>query len=1380
MSTDNGNGQGTQPVLPSPARERWQPVRGGLLNMYRYDYEEFRYESGHLLLRGNNGTGKSRVLALQLPFLLDGEIAPHRVEPDGDPAKRIEWNLLMGRYKDRVGYSWLEFGRRDESGDEHYFTVGCGLSAVEGRGAPERWFFVTRQRIGRDLFLQAPAGHAVSRERLRELVEGSGEVITTVRRYRVAVDEALFKLGEQRYCALVDLLIQLRQPQLSRQLEEKKLSDALSQALPPLPDSVVAEIAESFRSLEADREELERYRKAEQNVRAFLEEYSRYVRIGARRRADGVRRTHSAYEATQREMKVNEQARHAAANAFDDAVREAARLKREEAAAAATEKTLQDSPEMKSVHELERAREAAVEHQTLAKRASDELAEAEDKLTVAKSRYTDARLAADASLRDLEEAVSSAAQNADAADMLRDHDEALAGTAALQSTSTESQAKAHISAAVTRRHTALTHVRKIDGDAATKHQMLETARSEQAQLKSQLEDAIEAERSAVSNVKAQEVDIVVKYRAWLGSIDALAPFLEPSASADQVEAELAVWCEPGTGETPVTVAIRTIERGALNELVSQLTIVGTKRAEKGELLAELYASRDRLATGTHTPPPALTTRDMNTREGRPGAPLWKVCDFRTDISDSDRAGLEAALEAAGLLDAWVMPDGSVLKEGTLDAVLTVEDGSHAPGRNLGAFLTPAVDRSAVEASAIEDAVIERVLGCIGSQVGVGSIWVDPSGRFRLGPLRGEWTKPAADHIGEGARESARKRHLMLLEEKIAIEEGELKRLEDELERLNGRIAQAKNEALRAPSDAPLRDSIAARIAAVRHTAGIRERVTAAERLVTVAREAHEEALAELLRSARDLGIERWIGKLTELERAMSRYEISLARLWPVSSAHRVAAARKLEAQQDAERAVDAVTKRTLVSQDAATSWAAVIAKRNALEQSLGATEKQILARIDRVQLELDTLRREKSETEKWQNAFEIARTKAETKGEALDVQLGERTEDRNKAIAHLARFATAGLLPMVIEESMDGDPSTWSVSRCVDVARRVEAELTSVTSTDAAWDRTQAGIHRHIQALTDGLMGQGYAPDVTQDDDIMVVRVLFDGRLLGMHDLRDALASEVRNRDLLLDAREREIIENHLIGEAAAHLHDLLHRAEDFKRDANEELARRPTSTGMMLRFDWIPVEDGPSGFATIRARLLRAAGTWSPVDREAVATFLQNQIRASRARDDTAPWQEHLAVALDYRSWHRFVVERQQDGRWLRLTRRTHGTGSGGEKAIALTIPQFAAAAAHYSSADPLAPRLILLDEAFVGVDSDMRKKCVGLLHAFDLDFVMTSEREWCCYETLPGVAIYQLATRPGVGGIGVTRFVWNGRERVRDDTPLPSPAPAEASGVS
>jgi uncharacterized protein YPO0396 len=304
--------------------------------------------------------------------------------------------------------------------------------------------------------------------------------------------------------------------------------------------------------------------------------------------------------------------------------------------------------------------------------------------------------------------------------------------------------------------------------------------------------------------------------------------------------------------------------------------------------------------------------------------------------------------------------------------------------------------------------------------------------------------------------------------------------------------------------------------------------------------------------------------------------------------------------------------------------------------------------------------------------------------------------------------------------------------------------------------------------LNDQLLPHGYQPFSTLEDDLFVVMVPFQGRDCTMAELRANLGEELAERQRVLNAREREVIENHLIGEVATHLHERLHAAEEWVREMNEELRERPMSTGMMLRFHWRPVDDGPAGLADARRRLLGAGGTWSPAEREALGAFLQEQIQRERARGE-GTWREQLAAALDYRVWHRFSVERHQDGQWKRLTRRTHGTGSGGEKAIALTVPQFAAAAAHYRTAHRWAPRLILLDEAFVGIDADMRSKCMGLLHAFDLDFVMTSEREWGCYATLPGVAIYHLSTRPGIDAVGLTRWVWNGRERVL--SPHPSP---------
>jgi hypothetical protein len=101
----------------------------------------------------------------------------------------------------------------------------------------------------------------------------------------------------------------------------------------------------------------------------------------------------------------------------------------------------------------------------------------------------------------------------------------------------------------------------------------------------------------------------------------------------------------------------------------------------------------------------------------------------------------------------------------------------------------------------------------------------------------------------------------------------------------------------------------------------------------------------------------------------------------------------------------------------------------------------------------------------------------------------------------------------------------------------------------------------------------------------------------------------------------------------------------------------------------------------------------------------------------------------------------------------------------LTVSLPLFAPAAAHYRSAHVHAPRLVLLDEAFAGVDDDARAKCLGLLAQFDLDVVMTSEREWGFYATVPGIATHQLVRREGIDAVHVTTWEWDGRSRERQE---------------
>ena len=316
-------------MLPTPSSERWKPLRAGLVDMFYYDQEEFWFHDGRLLLRGNNGTGKSKVLALTLPFLLDGDLAPHRVEPDGDRQKRMEWNLLLGgRHPspERLGYTWLEFGRRTADGTEEFRTIGCGLKAVTGRGIARHWFFLTSQRPGAELQLLPDSRVPLTREKLREQIGQHGFVYDRAADYRRAVDEHLFGLGPHRYEALVNLLVQLRQPQLSKKPDEKLLSRALTEALPPLSPGLVTTVAEAFRGLDDERDALRSLAEAQEAATAFLGHYRRYAKVAAKRKAARPRLTQSRYEGLGRDLAAAEEAFTAAQQQLDEAQRELTQL----------------------------------------------------------------------------------------------------------------------------------------------------------------------------------------------------------------------------------------------------------------------------------------------------------------------------------------------------------------------------------------------------------------------------------------------------------------------------------------------------------------------------------------------------------------------------------------------------------------------------------------------------------------------------------------------------------------------------------------------------------------------------------------------------------------------------------------------------------------------------------------------------------------------------------------------------------------------------------------------------------------------------------------------------------------------------------------------
>ncbi|MDQ3578343.1 MAG: TIGR02680 family protein, partial [Actinomycetota bacterium] len=445
-----------------------------------------------------------------------------------------------------------------------------------------------------------------------------------------------------------------------------------------------------------------------------------------------------------------------------------------------------------------------------------------------------------------------------------------------------------------------------------------------------------------------------------------------------------------------------------------------------------------------------------------------------------------------------------------------------------------------------------------------------------------------------------------------------------------------------------------------------------------------------------------------------------------------------------------------------------------LIETAGAGVEELFAKLDAARSAIGAC----VANEKLARAAESTALSEEGKAEGLRERLGgeiqEATQDRAAAIDELRAFAVTGLLSTALPDLDIPDPTTeWAPNPAVGVARAINSALEGVDDADRPWELIQQKVTTEHKLLTDSLSRQGHSVGMTVRGGVIVVDVRFQGRTLDVSTLVDALAGETDQRASLLSAKEREILENHLINEVAGTLQELIVAAEDQVRGINADLEARPTSTGMRLRLLWRSAKSAPDGLDQVRQRLLRqTADAWSPHDRALVGAFLQEQINREHT-EDVGGWADQLTRALDYRGWHEFAIQRFQDGQW----RPASGPASGGERVLAASIPLFAAASSFYSSAgNPHAPRLIALDEAFAGVDDDSRAKCLGLLASFDLDVVMTSEREWGCYPEVPGLAISQLTRRDGIDAVLVTPWRWDGRQLL--DVPREVPRESDNDG--
>jgi len=1380
----------SRPPLPAPALPRWQPLRLGLVELFHYDSEEFWFRDGHLLLRGNNGAGKSKILSLTLPFLLDAQLKSSRIEPDGDSTKKMAWNLLMNSYDRRIGYAWIEFGRIAEDGAAHFLTLGAGLSANAARPQVDSWYFILdggaqAPRINSDIWLTSTDRIVLTRDRLRTAIDGRGQIFDTGAAYRRAVDERLFHLGPRRYDALVDTLIQLRQPQLSKKPDEASLSNALTEALPPLAAELLGDVAEALGQLEEDRRQLDDYQALAKAVGRFDARYRIYAGTQSRRQARIVRQAQTEFDSASRARSDAQAQLETARTQEADAVagHEAADLALTHQRARLD--MLLSDPAMQDANRLDHAeKDARARDQTMKDAEAARLAIAERlNRAIADSRQWAERLArTEAGLAEIRrEAAGHAGMagiaNAFARNMLTTGD-----TATLVALSPEAikVAEADLRAIAARRGEEIALLRRRLADVAA----AEARRQQQLQALGEARDAADA-----AEVRRVQADAAVEdegrqlVERWT---DHFAGLRQLHLDPEVPRAALAEWVVDLAGDNPAGQALHQAQQGASRRLAARRIALDGEQALIATEREALQDEQRRIEAGVDAEPPAPPTRDADARESRAGAPLWRLVEFGDGVDASERAGIEAALEAAGLLDAWVSPDGQLQTAAGAPLLDTQWVRRPSTTASLAAWLradmAPGCD---VAVATVEDLLTG--IACGPDDPGDCETWIAPDGRFRVGALAGAWRKPAAAYIGFAARAAARARRLAEITARLLVLDAEQAKLAERVALHEAAQQQADAEWRDAPRDETLRQAHLAASAAAREFTAAHERLAAIEAQYRETDAAVNAARATLGRDAGDLRLPEDAQALEAVETERGRFNEAQYRivravddLRLVEPEYRRQTLREGEVREDLEQRTMAASISRVEAEEAS-------ARLAVLRETIGAKVEELKQQLtDARQVVATGERALKLAAEIMRKAGE-ARAIASEKAVQAEDHLLMRTAARRDAVGRLQKFAATGLLASALPGVELPDMATaWTIDPALGVARRAEAALTDLKDDDDAWTRIQRQIAENFDELQRALNALGHQTIADVTDWGLVVQIVYQNRPESPDRLAARLDQEVAQREELLSANERAVLENHLQAEIAAEIQRLLQVAERQVDAINKELHKRPTSTGVRYRLVWQPLaeeEGAPVGLDAARRRLLNtSADLWSAEDRRVVGAMLQQRIAAERERADAGFGRDggkdgggslfdQLARALDYRHWHRFRVERWQDGHWRRLS----GPASSGERALGLTVPLFAAVASFYGqSAQALAPRLILLDEAFAGIDDAARAHCMGLIREFDLDFVVTSEREWGCYAELPGVAICQLQRREGIDAVFVSRWTWDGSAKRRDADPDRRFAPA------
>lgn len=1358
-------------------RDRWQMNRAGILNFWFYEDEEFDLEDGRLVLRGTNGAGKSVTMQSFIPLVLDGDKHPNRLDPFGSRDRKIEYYLLGDKeeHTDRTGYLWLEFYHPAKN---IYKTIGIGLRARRGAAQIGFWGFVLEdgRRIGQDfwlydhfLFAEGQGRFPLDRKGLEERIGSGGQVVQEQRGYRDLVNRALFGFHDKEaYVDLLNLLIQLRSPKLSKDVKPTAIYEVLVRALPPLHEEELRPLSEVMEDMDqlADRlEELKLHRSELEKLNRSYEQYNRYLLYQS---GNQLLAAHSDQQEVKKQTAVLSGELQGALK--DKSAIEAAQATNQERTVAADSELdlLSRSEAMEKQHELEQAEQQLKETGLYAEQA-------QKRLTNALRNRETAELAADKAGKQQAELLEIQQEGlAELEGLAGDMEFVHHGVYAQHWTPEPPEEAGFLSAW---RRDVDAHRNRVDealrlaeqereaGQLVAEYdKQLGAMRSDRDRAEHGMRGAIEASESALYAWKERLL-------MWKQSLVKLQ--LSETAAQEMFAASGSLSYEQQNVEAVLAPVRSEADRNRQGILTAKLELeqqVKQLLAEREALIAEKQSwERNR------EPEPVRSASRLRTRGGYgqgEGAPLYEVCDFHAHISEGQRASIESTLLNSGLLDAWMRPDGRI---GNMDDNL--EDVWIIPqpiewGYTLADVLKPIPSAE----SGLSEQQVEAALRSFawGEALEPSSLSQEQTalvvGRdyFQFGALVGKIDHDVhrAQYIGKEARKQYKLAEIARLGMEIAGCDAHILELRERIVESETAIAHLQQELARFPiqedSHAALRSAWSVQFeAATRFRLLLEQENKLADQL-----RAKQQLWAELkqafIAKTADWSRLKSIRDLQEAMQTIGAYMNGLSNLQSDWREYRQRSeeAKRYEAEA-VEQAEQAETEEELRDELLDKQYALRVKTEQLRRLMDGLGISDLYARLRALKERRQELTKEREQQSKAiaEISARIGALRERQSGLAVREQAVDEQAERRKR-----QFVNEWRLRLVPEtdgrELEDEADSDW-LTAC----RSIVAEL-------------EAGVSRsNKERLSGVLQDQFNATKHLLSEYVLESEISETGRitLLSMRDrtrpqkpgiLLAEMGEILAEQENLLGEKDRELFEEIILRSVGKSIRGRIQRAELWLKTMNKLMSDRDTSSGLNLQLQWLPKaaqSETELNSDELVELLRRDAHLLRDDEVERLVGHFRSRVQWAKqgAAEEREALRKHIYEMLDYRSWFQFSLryKKGDEANYRELTDARFNVLSGGEKAMSMYIPLFAATYSRYADASSDAPKIISLDEAFAGVDDENIRDLFGLLTEMDFDYMMTSQVLWGCYDTVPKLGVCEIYRPKDADYVTVLRYRWNGR---------------------